>query len=471
MAEGNLYWGEVHTHTSYSDGQGTPEEAAREARAHLDFWACADHICSSAGIPEWHEKFMANWDNTRQAIAAHNQPHEFVTLPAYEYTSIGGDFNIYFPGDCVEPYLPDSVADFARYAAASGAILIPHHTGYIAGVRGMDWDDFVPEVMPLVEVFSMHGSSEVEPGPYPMNLHWMAPRESAGTVQEGLDRGCRFGLMASSDGHGGYPGNYLMGLTAVCAPELTREAVFEALRDRRCYGVTGDRIKLDFGINGTAMGGETTGQQREISFSVTGMDAIERVEVVKNGRVLLSRDANGESDDRYVVRLEWGWGNYKNKLWEGHLQVAGGAIVEASPNFGSPGPNRIESLEANSCTWRTHVDMSQSADWRHCRNGREATQQIVFVIAGDETTRLAVVTRGHKLEATVGQLLGGSVARIVDDSEFGAKFKFHAARRMDECEASGVLLDDDAGGTDYYYLRVVQANGQMAWSSPVWVEA
>jgi hypothetical protein len=26
------------------------------------------------------------------------------------------------------------------------------------------------------------------------------------------------------------------------------------------------------------------------------------------------------------------------------------------------------------------------------------------------------------------------------------------------------------GPTDWYYVRVVQANGHMAWSSPIWVE-
>ena len=33
------------------------------------------------------------------------------------------------------------------------------------------------------------------------------------------------------------------------------------------------------------------------------------------------------------------------------------------------------------------------------------------------------------------------------------------------------MLDTDEGArTNWYYLRVVQANGQMAWSSPIWVD-
>jgi hypothetical protein len=29
---------------------------------------------------------------------------------------------------------------------------------------------------------------------------------------------------------------------------------------------------------------------------------------------------------------------------------------------------------------------------------------------------------------------------------------------------------DDQGQLNWYYLRAVQANGQIAWSSPIWVE-
>ncbi len=30
--------------------------------------------------------------------------------------------------------------------------------------------------------------------------------------------------------------------------------------------------------------------------------------------------------------------------------------------------------------------------------------------------------------------------------------------------------EDDGQAVNWYYVRVVQANGQMAWSSPIWVE-
>ncbi len=37
-------------------------------------------------------------------------------------------------------------------------------------------------------------------------------------------------------------------------PSLTREGIFDALRSRRTYALTGDRIELDFQLNGQPMG-------------------------------------------------------------------------------------------------------------------------------------------------------------------------------------------------------------------------
>jgi hypothetical protein len=31
------------------------------------------------------------------------------------------------------------------------------------------------------------------------------------------------------------------------------------------------------------------------------------------------------------------------------------------------------------------------------------------------------------------------------------------------------LIDDDVAGTAFYYARVFQVDGEMAWSSPIWV--
>ena len=38
-----LFWGEIHSRTDLSDGNGSPQENFEIARSHLDFGAMADH--------------------------------------------------------------------------------------------------------------------------------------------------------------------------------------------------------------------------------------------------------------------------------------------------------------------------------------------------------------------------------------------------------------------------------------------
>ena len=66
------------------------------------------------------------------------------------------------------------------------------------------------------------------------------------------------------------------------APALTREAIFDALYQRRTYGTTGARILLDFRVNEEPMGGETTvdGPPR-LRLEAHGTDSIESVEILR----------------------------------------------------------------------------------------------------------------------------------------------------------------------------------------------
>lgn len=60
--------------------------------------------------------------------------------------------------------------------------------------------------------------------------------------------------VASSDDHNGQPGKRGNGATALVAPRLDRAAVFEGLRSGTTYGTTGERVLLDFSIDGRPMG-------------------------------------------------------------------------------------------------------------------------------------------------------------------------------------------------------------------------
>ena len=83
------------------------------------------------------------------------------------------------------------------------------------------------------------------------------------------------------------------GLTAVFAPRLTRETVYDALWQRACYGTTGARIILYTDIGGLPMGqmqsltpADELIYEREIRLHAIGTNAIERAEVIRNGQVV-----------------------------------------------------------------------------------------------------------------------------------------------------------------------------------------
>ena len=144
--------------------------------------------------------------------------------------------------------------------------------GYQTGFRGYNWDAFEESSRaPFVEMFSRHGLAESDQGDYNY-LHDMGPRIWEGSIQYGLERGCKFGLMCSTDQHAGYPGSYGDGRIGVFCDKLDRDSLWNAMASRHVCGITGDRIKVDFRINGGRTGDVIQAGKREIYVNVEGYE-------------------------------------------------------------------------------------------------------------------------------------------------------------------------------------------------------
>jgi len=475
----------MHTHT-YCGGSrfGSFEDAATIAQKHLDFWAPGEHTGSDGPGTPPAIAFQETWPKMRRIVDEITVPGKFVAFLGCEsgFRHLGcGDYNIYFPDTSVEEMpLTRDFQEYVAFAKSQGAMLIPHHSAYKAAPRssGTNWDVFDPETMPLIEIYSMHGSSETDDGPFPMDLSWMSPRGTATTVQRALEHGIKAGFMASSDGHNGYPGCYRMGLIAVYARELTREALWDAFWQRRTYAVSGDRIKLDFEVDGHMMGEEFAGaDRRDIRARVEAEDVIDKLEILKNGRVI-HRETNAMNvpllDGRVKIRVEWGWGGDETD-WQGRLTLDGGSIIGATPNFGSPGISEILTRTSDTCTWSSHTGPAPAVQnsWNHCRNGREPTNQIVFDIEAEAGATVTLDLNGYGAAFSIQQLLKGSEIVICregnEPSNQKQKIKVHRAVCDNQFTMDCRLVDEKEQDCDYYYVRVTQNNGQMAWSSPVWV--
>ncbi len=309
----NIYWGDIHGKSNHSDGIFSPDEYYAYARdiAGLDFCSLTDHDetaniyyneGSSVGIDE------ERWEKTKEVTRRYNKPGRFVTLPGYEWTHRKGHCNVYYLGGN-EPYYPyyslgsNTLTKSFSLLKNKKAIVIPHHSLLIASF------EHHPRLQRLIEIFSVWGSSE-----YRGNPDWCGLPEDRGiSVQEFLARGYRLGIIASGDNHDCLPGWLATGhryapfvrnrggLVAVYAKKPTRKDIFDALWNRRTYATTGERILLDFRVNGHMMGEEfkvkSSKINRKISVKIAGTSRIERIDLIRNNLEIYTHRGKSEVEE------------------------------------------------------------------------------------------------------------------------------------------------------------------------------
>jgi hypothetical protein len=302
-AEGqNVFWGDLHGHTSFSDGTGTVEDYflyARDVSA-LDVIAITDHDHWGVLQLDRHPEF---WEEIKAETRRFYQPGRFVTLLGYEWTSwIHGHRHVlYFEdeGEIYSSISPDYENPTQLWDALRGkpALTFAHHSA--GGVIRTNWaipPD--PELEPLTEIVSVHGSSEALDSPVP--IYDPIP---GNFVRDVLDRGYRFGFVGSGDSHDGHPGfAHLVtesgGLAAIVTDELTRESVQQAMRERRVYATNGPRILLRTALGSYPMGAtipkpEEGGYSGELFVRVVATAPLERLDMIRSGELVDSLPIEG----------------------------------------------------------------------------------------------------------------------------------------------------------------------------------
>ncbi|MDO8684857.1 MAG: DUF3604 domain-containing protein [Armatimonadota bacterium] len=291
----NIYWGQLHGHTKESDGVDTIEDYYAYGRdiGFLDVCAGNDH---AEGIHR-----NNSWAREIAAVKSFYKPGEFVTLAGYEWTT-AGHRNVYFAEVSDDlPLLPATVKGSETYQEFIGKlkesgkeVIIGYHTAH-----PVDLSNYDPDIHRLEETHSMWGTSE-----YPGNPGWtklgdnFIPQASAQTA---LARGQKFGIVGGGDNHHGRPGRYWYGsrwgifghkegAAAILAPKLERREVFDALKNRHCYGTTGERILVMLEINGHHMGDEfETSEPLSIHLEAAGTRVLTQVELLRDNQVIWAK--------------------------------------------------------------------------------------------------------------------------------------------------------------------------------------
>ena len=487
-----IYFGDLHNHADVGYAQGSLRRVYEIARNHLDFFAFTPHaywhdIRHFEGSIEdkWINGFAVTkerWPEVLRMAKEFDDPGKFAVLAGYEWHSTSvGDYHVLFPDLDAELFTPDTLKELQQFAKKRGCIMIPHHPSVRQGHRGANFSLRDPALSPLLEMYSEWGNSETDRGPFPFLRHTEPGRWTKNTLQYVLAHGMRFGVVASTDDHLGYPGGYGEGLAAVFAPERTRKAILEALWDRRTYAVTGDRIALHFTVNGKLMGRELPAtRERALKVSVSGWDQVDRVEVLKNNQVIhrdfpMDRVPSRASWSKPVLaRFEYGWGPWpalgitRVCDWDFRVKLEGGVLESVGTCF-TPGPleeerrDRVLERDERSVRVRSFTALRQQIADR-------SQKAVVLRMRGTPETKITVALTApvsKSLTLTFGQLAESS--EVLYTGEFPRESALMNRLVFNENFETAFSLDDTGAGADYYYVRVVQANGQMAWSSPVWV--
>ena len=491
-----LFYGDMHSHCGLSYGRGSLDDALHNARLQLDFASVTLHghwDDMPRGDPrldylvDYHGRgFLragAAWPTYLEAIDAANQDGEFVTFPSFEWHSMRyGDHCVYFrniatPEICHAAHLEALRERLRRHPHPS--LLIPHHIGYRQGFRGINWEAYSGELSPVVEVMSFHGAALTDES-HPPYLHAMGPVDGRSAAHAGLARGHVFGFIGGSDDHSAHPGHYGYGIAGVWAKALTRDSIWDAIRQRRVYALTGDRIDLRFSLNGMPMGAVLPySSEREIEVSVEAAATIDSIDILRNGRVIrreavLPQPFAGTGPCK--LRIEMGWGELESLTdWDVELRLENGALLGVEPHLRGKDIAMPDLEDDESCLW-SRLDYAGERVHLRTRTPKNATvrsgamQGITLTLDALHNTRLHATINGERLSLPLADL--GRGARVCYTSGFvSPALVFHRltppanyARRLRFAHESG------GAGRDWYYVRVRQRNGQCAWSSPIWVE-
>ena len=298
-----LFFGNTHVHTEYS-----PCYSGANQSIDFNYRHSRDIMQNDFTVITDHAEFLSvfDWRELHKVASIYNQPGFYVAFPGYEYTGslfskhVRGHAHVINRVDHL-PYYGDNNPDTNTMVKLwekldpERSMCIPHHTADQGWPY--NWENqFNSRYTPVVEIYQdVRGSCEYRDCPgttgYPQT------EEEGHYVQDALMQGYRFGIIASSDHFG-------IARAAVYAQELTRDAIFDALKKRRCYGTTGAKIYLYFAINDQIMGSEIKyTSDLTLKLKVQGMASLQEVTIFRNNCVLFCFHP-GEIHFQTVVKFE-----------------------------------------------------------------------------------------------------------------------------------------------------------------------
>lgn len=503
-------WSDMHSNIHHNQ-MNDLEQWFNQAKEVMDFWPIAYYPMymrrneSGAPLEDMYpeDEINADWEKIREFTEKTNA-EGWPMFMGYEWQGCGfdGDHNVFFLDNKQPMVHPMRYSELRDFYKDTEAIAIPHHVAYQLNSRGKNWDTHDEAFSPFAEVYSSHGCSENDTGPYDMERHLhMGPRTGETCYERGLEKGLKVGCIASGDNHNA-PGVCDHGMMCVLAEDSSKEKIWEGLKARRVYGVSRTRMDIDFTINDVPMGGEVKPGESEMKIKINAGDAIDRVEVIKDNIVekMIVHSGTWEHTQphdkfRFKFALEFGWGPNPNfykdilpKLWNGSLEVPGRllSIQKCWNNYGQ----KISEVTEKSCRFDLTTYMTTTTGhWM----GPSTVQKQSFIceIEGTEDDILVLTIDGKKHNLLVRDIMHSSkiIAQYDESIELAEKtfgdiqhyrddliwHNAYKTRIRQAVPEKAYTLDETlkmnmVQGSNYR-LRVWLRNGDTAWVSPIFCRA
>ena len=370
-AQYELYFGQMHSHTTYSDGSGSLESALDyilnlPESANVDFVAFTDHSNyfdkSGAANPEGAlydlslgtADSQTKWTEYKAAVDAFNKAQgSVVALAGFEMTWSGGPGHINtFNTDGIvsrnNTVLNNKTSDagmkayYALLSRVEGIASINqfNHPGSTFGTFSdfAYWDAVIDTRFQLVEVGN--GEGQIGSGGYFPSYEYYTMA---------LDKGWHLAPTNNQDNHKGKWGNANDARDVVLTDDFSQEGIYQAIRDMRVYATEDKNLEIYYTVNGLQLGStiaEKPEDPLQIAVSVFDpdmVDSISKVEVIVNSgkvaytwsdpAVLAKGDLTCELEPTYsyyYIRVTQGDGDLAvtSPVWVGETLKLGISSVE-----------------------------------------------------------------------------------------------------------------------------------------------
>ncbi len=269
----NYYYGNLHSHTGYSDGSkdsatsGVSKPAGAYAYAKLstnfDFLGIAEHNHYSSGSPGMK---LANYASGLSQAAAANVPGTFLAMYGMEWgvSSTGNGHVVIFGFNQLIGWEPGNYNIYnSKTKYDSLFYLVKNNPNAFATLAHPYYTDFNT----VAGFYSAASDSAIVGTPFRngnalvanANYTTYALSDYVGYYKVMLKRGYHVGMTYDHDNHYTNFGRGNAGRLVIMAPALTQPDLFYAMKHMHFYGSDDWNAKIDFKIGSSMMGDTTSG--------------------------------------------------------------------------------------------------------------------------------------------------------------------------------------------------------------------